>query len=87
MGNRGSTVDPNNLLGTCLKCHSGQPDFTVAGQAHISASSRGVKAVGYIEGFFGYFIPTMFGLLAVFIVLDGRKVWSERNNQAGKNNE
>ena len=77
--NRNSAIGATNLRSTCLKCHPGNPDFNVSGRAHISASSRAFEGVGYVETFFRYLIPTIFVLLMIYILLDARKLWLDRN--------
>ena len=81
----GSSVDPANLLGTCLKCHIGETGFAVAGKAHTSSSSTTIKGVNFIRGFFRFFTPFTIGILVVYILLDVRKLRSER--KTSPNNE
>ena len=79
---QGSSISSTNLLVTCLKCHSGQTGFVVAGRAHFSSSSSAIQTVDGIQKFFSYFIPINFALLVIYILLDARKLWIERRRRA-----
>ncbi len=77
----GSSINPKNLLVTCLRCHYGQSGFVVAGRAHFSAASEAVKSADFLQRFFTYFIPANFVVLGLYILLDARKIWIERRKQ------
>jgi predicted CXXCH cytochrome family protein len=82
----GSLVNEANLTETCLKCHAGDSDFTVAGQAHLRSSSTSNLGARVIQSIFAFLTPISAGLLFVFIGLDVRKWWTQRNssNRQGK---
>jgi predicted CXXCH cytochrome family protein len=85
--NPGSTVSSANLLGTCQKCHSGDANFVVAGRAHLSSSTGSIFQVSSIQKFFGYFTPISVVIVAIYMMLDARKQWSERKIRLEKTNE
>ena len=85
--NPGSSVSPANLLVTCQKCHSGEVDFAVTGKAHLRPSTGGIFEVSTIQKIFGYFTPISVVFVAIYMMLDARKQWSERKNLRKKTNE
>ena len=66
-----STVIKENLLATCQKCHpDATTNFPNAWLSHYVPSSQNAPIVYYVNLFYKYFIPTVLGGMAIFVVAD-----------------
>jgi predicted CXXCH cytochrome family protein len=65
-----STVNPNNLLVTCQKCHPGVgPNWTGAWTGHYEISLERTPFVFYTEAFYTSFTPVILWISAIYVVL------------------
>jgi predicted CXXCH cytochrome family protein len=69
-----STVIKQNLLKTCKKCHpDATTNFPDAWLSHYEPSPQHSPVVYYVDQFYKYFIPTILGGMAFFVVTDGSR--------------
>jgi predicted CXXCH cytochrome family protein len=68
-----SPVHPNNLLGTCRRCHAGAGRFFAAGWTeHKPPSPRSAPLVFTVQVFYWILIPAT---LLVLVILTGLDLW------------
>ena len=79
-----STVNiQQNLLTTCQKCHPGaQENFPAAWLGHYSPSRENAPLVYFVDLFYKIFIPSVLGVMVVFVVTDAaRRILNRRKGQ------
>jgi predicted CXXCH cytochrome family protein len=65
-----SSVNPNNLLATCQKCHPGvSPNWTGAWTGHYKVSLERTPFLFYEELFYSYFTPAILVICVVYVIL------------------
>ncbi|MEP7357057.1 MAG: ammonia-forming cytochrome c nitrite reductase subunit c552 [Anaerolineales bacterium] len=81
-----STVIKENLLATCQNCHPGATaNFPGAWLSHYTPSPEHNALVYYVGLFYKYFVPTIVGGFAVFVVSDaGRRVVNKAKGRKPK---
>jgi hypothetical protein len=81
-----STVIQQNLLTTCRRCHpDATANFPGAWLSHYTPSPEHNALVYYVGLFYQYFVPTIVGGFAVFVVSDaGRRVVNRRKSRKPK---
>jgi predicted CXXCH cytochrome family protein len=65
-----SSVNPNNLLVTCQKCHPGVgPNWTGAWTGHYKVSLERTPFLFYVDSFYSIFIPIILWICGIYVVL------------------
>lgn len=65
-----STVNPQNLLATCQKCHPGVgPNWTGAWTGHYKVSLARTPFLFYVDSFYSIFTPLILGVCGLYVVL------------------
>jgi hypothetical protein len=84
-----SRVIKENLLVTCQKCHpSATANFPNAWLSHYRPSPVHYPSVYFVNLFYDFFIPTVLGGMAVFVVLDGsRRLINRRRERRDERNQ
>lgn len=74
-----SSVIRDKLLVTCQKCHPGaSPNFPSAWLSHYTPSPQHYPVVYYVGLFYRFFIPSVLGVMALFVVSDaGRRLYNK----------
>ena len=79
-----STVNiQENLLTTCQKCHPGaEQNFPAAWLGHYAPSRENAPLVYFVDLFYKIFIPSVLGVMVVFVVTDAaRRILHRRKGQ------
>jgi predicted CXXCH cytochrome family protein len=82
--NPASTVNiQQNLLTTCQKCHPGaQENFPAAWLGHYAPSQENAPLVYFVNLFYQIFIPSVLGVMVVFVATDAvRRILNRRKGQ------
>ena len=84
-----STVIREHILVTCQKCHPGaSPNFPSAWLSHYQPSPQHSPVVYYVGIFYRFFIPTVLGGMALFVVSDaGRRLVNKRKKKITKESQ
>jgi predicted CXXCH cytochrome family protein len=79
-----STVIKDHLLVTCQKCHPGaSPNFPSAWLSHYQPSPQHYPIVYYVSQFYRYFIPSVLGVMGLFVVTDaGRRLFNRSKKKS-----
>jgi predicted CXXCH cytochrome family protein len=65
-----SSVNPNNLLVTCQKCHPGVgPNWTGAWTGHYEVSLERTPLLYYVDWFYSIFTPMILWICGIYVVL------------------
>ena len=65
-----SSVNPNNLLVTCQKCHPGVgPNWTGAWTGHYEVSLERTPFLYYVDWFYSIFTPMILWICGIYVVL------------------
>jgi predicted CXXCH cytochrome family protein len=65
-----SSVNPDNLLATCQKCHPGVgPNWTGAWTGHYKVSLERTPVLFYVEAFYTFFTPLILWICGIYVAL------------------
>jgi predicted CXXCH cytochrome family protein len=74
-----SSVNPNNLLATCQKCHPGvSANWTAAWTGHYKVSLQRTPILFYVESFYSFFIPAILVICGVYVALQFIRLMVDR---------
>lgn len=74
-----SSVNPDNLLVTCQKCHPGVgPNWTGAWTGHYEVSLERTPFLYYVDLFYTYFAPVVLWVCAIYVALQFIRLMADR---------
>ncbi|MEW5869791.1 MAG: cytochrome c3 family protein [Chloroflexota bacterium] len=74
-----SSVNPQNLLATCQKCHPGAgPNWTGAWTGHNQISLERTPFLFYVQAFYTSFTPLILWMCAIYVILQIIRATVER---------
>jgi len=78
-----SSVNPQNLINTCRKCHpDAPPAFASAWTGHLTPTLDRVAPVYYVELFYKIMIPLIIGAMLVYVLMDFTRTMLDRRAAA-----
>ena len=74
-----SSVNPNNLLATCQKCHPGvSANWTGAWTGHYKVSLQRTPILFYVDSFYSIFTPAILVICGVYVALQFIRLMVDR---------